>query len=57
MPDGTDGSEVAEAIRELARQVDTLGNAVISAARTIAEAIEKRPNERSSGVSDQGTFT
>ena len=31
--------EIAEAIRELARQVDTLGNAVMSAARILAKAI------------------
>jgi hypothetical protein len=37
--EGQEIDEVAEAIRELAEQVDGLGNAVYSAAELIAKAI------------------
>jgi hypothetical protein len=36
-----ESDETAAAIRELARQVDLLGNAVQSAAETIAQALRK----------------
>jgi hypothetical protein len=39
MAETQESAEVAAAIRELAKQVDTLGNAVISAAIEIAKAI------------------
>jgi hypothetical protein len=48
--------EVAAAIREHANQVDTLGNAIQSAAETIAQAIRSL-NTAARGVSDSGTFT
>ena len=39
MPDGPE-SEIAAAIRELAKQVERLSNAVVSAATTISEGIQ-----------------
>jgi hypothetical protein len=53
-------SEVARAIRDLAEQVDHLGNAVISAAATIAQAIERQTGNssmRSQGITQGGTFS
>ncbi len=41
MAEPQDSAEVAEAIRELAKQVDALGNAVMSAADRIAKAISE----------------
>jgi hypothetical protein len=41
MAETNENAEIAEAIRELAHQVDTLGNAVVSAAHIIAKAIAK----------------
>lgn len=39
MAEAQDNAEVAAALRELAKQVDALGNAVITAANAIAKAI------------------
>lgn len=44
MAEPEDSAEVAAAIRELAKQVDALGNAVISAAQAIAKAISEGIN-------------
>jgi outer membrane murein-binding lipoprotein Lpp len=52
----TEESAVAAAIRELAHQVDTLGNAVYSAGAEIAKAI-RDTNTGSTGVRKSGTFT
>lgn len=41
MAEAQDHANVAAAIRELAQQVDTLGNAVITAADRIAKAISE----------------
>jgi outer membrane murein-binding lipoprotein Lpp len=49
--------EVAAAIRELAEQVDQLGNAVASAAATIAKAIRPPAGSGGSQVTDRGTFS
>jgi hypothetical protein len=53
-------SELAAAIRDLVKQVDYLGNAMQSAADTIAQALaQQNPGSsiRSKGISDKGTFT
>lgn len=42
MAESQDSAEIAAAIRELAKQVDALGNAAISAAEIIAKAIRPR---------------
>ncbi len=44
MVEPEESAEVAAAIRELAKRVDALGNAVISAAHTIAKAISEGIN-------------
>jgi outer membrane murein-binding lipoprotein Lpp len=57
---GVPEDEVAVAIQVLAEQVDQLGNAVQSAAKTIAQAIERQgqpQSVRSEGISPGGTFT
>ena len=46
MAEPQESVEVAAAIQELAKQVDALGNAVISAAQTIAQSDQRR-NQRS----------
>ncbi len=43
MPETNENAEIAAAIRELASQVDALGNAVISGAQIIAKAVEGKP--------------
>ncbi len=48
--------EVADAIRKLAQQVDTLGNAMRYMADTIAAAI-RSTNTGGTGVSQGGPFT
>jgi hypothetical protein len=58
----SDGSEneIAAAIRALAEQVDHLGNAVQSAANTVADAVRRQGESqsvRSQGISSGGTFT
>lgn len=47
--------EIVTAIRQLAHQVDTLGNAVQSAANTIAKAIRPPAGSGGSQVTDGGT--
>jgi hypothetical protein len=44
MAEPQSNAEVAAAIRELAKQVDSLGNAVVAAADRIATAINKGIN-------------
>jgi hypothetical protein len=44
MAEAQDSAEIAAAIRELAKQVDALGNAAISAAEIIAKAIDQGIN-------------
>jgi len=44
MAEAEQSDEVAASITELAKQVDALGNAVISAARIIAKAISEGIN-------------
>jgi len=44
MGQAPDNADVAAAIRELTKQVDTLGNAVITAADRIAKAISEGIN-------------
>jgi hypothetical protein len=47
-----ESSEVADAIRELAHQVDALGNAVVEIAKAI-----RSTNTGGTGVSQSGTLT
>jgi outer membrane murein-binding lipoprotein Lpp len=49
MAETSQDAEIAAAIRELAAQVDTLGNAVQSAAETIAAAIQPPAEGREKG--------
>jgi hypothetical protein len=44
MPEPQDSAEIAAAIRELAKQVDALGNAATTAAEIIAKAISEGIN-------------
>jgi hypothetical protein len=53
-------ADVAAAIRDLVKQIDYLGNAVQSAAETIANALAQQDantSRRSQGISQGGTFT
>ena len=49
MAETNENAEIAEAIHELAHRVDTLGNAVVSAADTIAKAIAEATEKRLQG--------
>ena len=57
MADQPQNDEIAAAIRELAAKVDLLGNALDSAAKTIARAIRPPAGSGGSQVTEQGTFS
>ena len=50
MAEINENAEIAEAIREHAHQVETLGNAVVSAAQIIAKAIAEATEKNLQGL-------